>query len=697
MATQVFGRVTGTQDGTTEIGGLGDSTVVDANPGGLDPQYLAYSNGEVFFSGSDANNYTGLWETNGTAQGTTEIGGLGGTGITGANPAGLNPQLLTAFGNEILFAGSDADDLTGLWETNVLTGATTEIGGLHDQNVTGAYNLGLSPSAIAVLNGEALFVGVDNTMHIGLWETDGTTGGTQEIGGLGNDGISGEDTGNEGLDPSELTVFGNYVLFNGADAAGQTHIGLWITDGTAQDTKEIGGVNDAGVTGASSDGLNPVNITAFGSVALFLGTDAAGHPGLWKTDGTASGTIEIGGIGNAGVAGTNGLGLAPRDIAVFGNEAFFESDQGPGGLWVTDGTAAGTREISVSGASSTGLYPTDLTSLTTPTPNDFTGDGEADMLWRNSNGQLAEWLMNGATISASQTPTYQGNAVLPGSSWSVAGIGDFNDDGRADILWRNSNGQLAEWLMFGSTILSSASPTYQGSAVSPDSSWSVAGIGDFTGNGDDDILWRQSSGALALWLMNGSTITSSQTVTYQGSPVNPDSSWSVAGIYDSGSFGIVLWRQNTTGDLVGWAMEGGTILGTGNATYQGQPVSPDPSWSLVGLGDFSGDGQTDYLWRNSNGTLAMWLMDGSTIQSSATPTYQGSAVSPDSSWNIVEIGDFNGSGNSDILWQQSTTGALVEWQMNGSQIVSSQSITSQGSAVAPPSTWKVQAKPTDFA
>ena len=235
----------GTQNGTTEVGGLGDGTVVDANPGGLDPQYLAYSNGKVFFSGSDANNYTGLWETNGTAQGTTEIGGLGGTGITGANPAGLNPQFLTAFGNEILFAGSDADDLTGLWETNVLTGATTEIGGLHDQNVTGAYNLGLSPSAIAVLNGEALFVGVDNTMHIGLWETDGTTGGTQEIGGLGNDGISGEDTGNEGLDPSELTVFGNYVLFNGADAAGQTHIGLWITDGTAQDTKEIGGVNDA--------------------------------------------------------------------------------------------------------------------------------------------------------------------------------------------------------------------------------------------------------------------------------------------------------------------------------------------------------------------------------------------------------------------------------------------------------------------
>jgi hypothetical protein len=306
--------------------------------------------------------------------------------------------------------------------------------------------------------------------------------------------------------------------------------------------------------------------------------------------------------------------------------------------------------------------------------------------------------MNGATISASQTPTYQGNAVSPGSSWSVAGIGDFNDDGRADILWHNSNGQLAEWLMFGSTILSSASPTYQGSAVSPDSSWSVAGIGDFNGDGDDDILWRNTNGSLAEWLMSGSTISSSATPTYQGSAVSPGAAWSVAGIGDFDGSGIddILW-QNTNGSLAMWLMDGSTIESSATPTYQGSAVSPGSSWSVAGIGDFSGDGDADILWRNSNGSLAMWLMDGSTIESSATPTYQGSAVSPDSSWNIVEIGDFNGSGDSDILWQQSTTGALVEWQMNGSQIVSSQSVTSQGTPVAPPSTWQSQTKPTDFA
>ncbi len=352
--------------------------------------------------------------------------------------------------------------------------------------------------------------------------------------------------------------------------------------------------------------------------------------------------------------------------------------------------------LSLSGLTQSGPQ-IDITMPAAVVPNDFNGDGMSDMLWRNSNGTLAEWFMDGSAISSSATPTYQGSAVSPAASWSVAGIGDFNGDGDADVLWRNSNGSLAEWLMDGSTISSSATPTYQGSVVSPDSSWNVAGVGDFNGGGDADILWRNSDGSLAMWLMDGSTITSSATPAYEGSAVSPGSSWSVAGIGDfTGANDDILWR-NSNGSLAMWLMDGSTIESSTTPTYQGSAVSPGSSWSVAGIGDFNGDGNADILWRNSNGSLAMWLMDGSTIESSATPTYQGSAVSPDSSWNIVEIGDFNGSGDSDILWQQSTTGALVEWQMNGSQIVSSQSVTSQGAPVAPGSTWTSQAKPADFA
>jgi serralysin len=123
--------------------------------------------------------------------------------------------------------------------------------------------------------------------------------------------------------------------------------------------------------------------------------------------------------------------------------------------------------------------------------------------------------------------------VSPNSSWNVAGVGDFTGNGIDDILWQNSNSALAIWIMDGSAIISGGSPTYQGAAVSPDPSWSVAGIGDFNGNGNDDILWRQrSTGALAEWQMNGATITSSAALTFQGTAVTPDSSWSLAAIGD---------------------------------------------------------------------------------------------------------------------------------------------------------------------
>jgi serralysin len=81
----------------------------------------------------------------------------------------------------------------------------------------------------------------------------------------------------------------------------------------------------------------------FGSKALFGGQDAAGNYGLWVTDGTASGTSEL------SVSGTSpSFGLSPSDITVFGSKALFDGHDAAGnyGLWVTDGTASGTSELS---------------------------------------------------------------------------------------------------------------------------------------------------------------------------------------------------------------------------------------------------------------------------------------------------------------------------------------------------------------
>ena len=65
---------------------------------------------------------------------------------------------------------------------------------------------------------------------------------------------------------------------------------------------------------------------------------------------------------------------------------------------------------------------------------------------------------------------------------------DRNGDHRADILWQNDNGSVAMWLMSGT------SHTGGGVISSPSTDWRISGIGDFNGDGHDDILFRHDGG-----------------------------------------------------------------------------------------------------------------------------------------------------------------------------------------------------------
>ncbi len=325
--------------------------------------------------------------------------------------------------------------------------------------------------------------------------------------------------------------------------------------------------------------------------------------------------------------------------------------------------------------------------------DDYTGDNRSDLLWRQVSGALSIWQMNGATAASTAPVTFNGNVVTPDSSWSVAGIGDFSFDGTADVLWRQSGGGLDLWQMNGATIASTTHVSYQGQALTPDESWTVAGASDFTGDGMTDVLWRQAGGGLSIWQMDGATITNSTTVTYQGNVVTPDASWSVAGTGDfSGDDKAdVMWRQSS-GALSLWQMNGASISQSNSATYNGSTVTPDSSWSVAGVGDFDGDGHADLLWQqSSSGSVMEWLMNGNTITSAAAPTFQGSPVTVGSSWSLIEIGDFNNDGNTDMLWRQNTTGTLSEWLMNGTTITASNTVAS-----VPDQSWQVQSQPRSF-
>ncbi|XGV98293.1 MAG: DUF4347 domain-containing protein [Leptolyngbya sp. BL-A-14] len=130
----------------------------------------------------------------------------------------------------------------------------------------------------------------------------------------------------------------------------------------------------------------------------------------------------------------------------------------------------------------------------------------------------------------------------------------------------------------------------------------------------------------------------------------------------------LVWRSGTTGtsptgtgevaiwQLNGFAYQSGYYL----------PTLADLNWQIVSRADFNGDGNTDLLWRNrTTGLNAIWEINNSTAQS----TYYIPSVS-DLNWQIINTGDFNGDGKPDILWRNRTTGENAIWRLNGSTLQS---------------------------
>jgi hypothetical protein len=141
---------------------------------------------------------------------------------------------------------------------------------------------------------------------------------------------------------------------------------LWVSDGTVVGTREISAIGNPFL-----GGLNPRFLTAVNGVAYFNGVETINgglptisKPGLWVTDGTAAGTHEI-----TGIAGVAALGLDPFHVTAYNSSIIFRGNSSDHpGLWISDGTAAGTHQITpVTGAFSGGLLASAAATLS-PTP-----------------------------------------------------------------------------------------------------------------------------------------------------------------------------------------------------------------------------------------------------------------------------------------------------------------------------------------
>ena len=147
----------GTVAGTKELvvsGGVGNS-----------PEDLTAFGNKVIFAGAGIG--TDLLVSNGTSSGSYALT------WTGSYPRGF-----TVLGNKVLFEAEDASNKLGLWVTDGTSAGTSEITSSNFY-FPGVFNE-VSFQGV-VINNEVLFSGTDSLGNIALWTTDGTEAGTKEI------------------------------------------------------------------------------------------------------------------------------------------------------------------------------------------------------------------------------------------------------------------------------------------------------------------------------------------------------------------------------------------------------------------------------------------------------------------------------------------------------------------------------------
>ena len=277
--------------------------------------------------------------------------------------------------------------------------------------------------------------------------------------------------------------------------------------------------------------------------------------------------------------------------------------------------------------------------------SDLDGDGEADIVWFNpTTRQFSVWFMSGRTRTSGG---YLDETAPAG--FSFGGLGDLDGDGRSDIVERNlTTGAVRGVLMSGTAVAQSGTIT----GVVP-SDYRLLAIADIDRDGNGDILWKSATDNKVYgWKMVGLTKTGSGLIgtatglTFLG-----------VGDLDADGDADILWRSST-GVVSGWRLDGLTIQAQGDVA---DAATVGLEWSAAGMADLDGDFKADLLWRNNTtGQVNGWLMDGLTKKSGGVVT-----TTVGLGYTLATLTDLDGDSKSDIVWRNNSTGDVNVWLMEG--------------------------------
>jgi hypothetical protein len=242
---------------------------------------------------------------------------------------------------------------------------------------------------------------------------------------------------------------------------------------------------------------------------------------------------------------------------------------------------------------------------------DITGDGLADLGAVDKTGVL--WIYPGSGYSYPGTGTRSKRVfnarIRVGGGWNafttIVRHGDFNGDGKQDVVTRNAAGQLYFYAGTGTTPA-----IFKKGLLVGRGGWqaflSIVGVGDLNEDGNDDLIAQKTNGDLMLYSGTGSgTNLFAATQTRIGTSFRGSLLTSIG---DLSGDGRTEWLYRDTGGLV-WLYEskaGALPIGTRSAYIDDASVGKAVK-NFVGVGNLTTDAglvpAPDTLWQVSNQLL----------------------------------------------------------------------------------------------
>jgi ELWxxDGT repeat protein len=315
-------RSDGTRAGTVLVKDI-------APTGGSGPQELARLGRKIFFTARDGRHGRELWRSDGSRTGTVLVKDI----LPRAPYYNFPINDVTSIGGKLFFAADDGATGSELWSSGGTRASTVLVRDIRLPKYEEADFPGSTPSGFTGFGGQVYFSADDGWRGSELWASDGTRAGTHLV-----KDIQPDEVYDGSSHPGGFTVAGGRLFF--AADGGPDGRALWASDGTGAGTVLVKAIDPTHPE--PLDGGGPSGLTRLGTDVMFADNEGVHGRELWRSDGTADGTVLVEDVNPT--SGTEPNGSTPSALTTVGDRVFFVADDGTHGreLWTSGGTPDST-------------------------------------------------------------------------------------------------------------------------------------------------------------------------------------------------------------------------------------------------------------------------------------------------------------------------------------------------------------------